>query len=255
MVEIDEIVVEVDACAAQEELEQIDSVLEQFRESGTVPTERIVAKRLTTRKEELTGLVLSRKYPILSPRFMTAANNVAKKGDDWIMPRFIPFNWTEPCFEVVMSGKENVTYEERHDCIKLDNNIPFILCEPLLKVLQQNFKRQKGWQRISKHGDIQNEWHCRPSCFGGQWATKFSAELATIVPAEAKERLEQAEKDRTFKSIHCIAEVEPSDWIATEMPIRKADPLIVGVLGGRVHLIAKFDPTPLENYVSKEFLK
>ncbi len=72
------------------------------------------------------------------------------------------------------------------------------------------------------------------------------SEFVGIIPTETKEKTLEAE--HYFDNINLVA--EEKHWQQFEI---KADPLVVGIKGGRSYLIDHFDCTPIENFVKSEF--
>lgn len=60
-------------------------------------------------------------------------------------------------------------------------------------------------------------------------------------------------KLRRFDSLAFVCEVDRWEIRNQELPRRDLDPILVGVKGGSLWVIASFDPTTLESYIASEF--
>ncbi len=79
----------------------------------------------------------------------------------------------------------------------------------------------------------------------------ISTTFNSAVPADVKSEIAKAYK--IFgKDLYFVAEIPQEKWKKDDVPL-DPDPLVVGVIDETAYLIAKFDATPVEDYVSREF--
>jgi hypothetical protein len=77
------------------------------------------------------------------------------------------------------------------------------------------------------------------------------AAFSGVIPAETKEKIRDATADQVFSDIRLLAETE---WSLDVHPNpRYADPIVVGLVNCEMWVIDVFDPTPLEDYIAREF--
>ncbi|MBN1645015.1 hypothetical protein JW851_03180 [Candidatus Woesearchaeota archaeon] len=79
---------------------------------------------------------------------------------------------------------------------------------------------------------------------------KFKCNIGDIIlHSETRKRIKLAESTFCRENLYMISEAKPSNLTVNP------DPLVVGVTIDQCFLIDKFDPTPIEDYVSREFVK
>lgn len=89
--------------------------------------------------------------------------------------------------------------------------------------------------------------------WGSSWLdVQHSTAFRGFVPAETKKKIKKARSLFSKKELWIIAERAEKDWKA--LP-ESGDPLVIGhlVKSGRSFLVDKFDTTPEEEYVVREF--
>ena len=75
-----------------------------------------------------------------------------------------------------------------------------------------------------------------------------------IVPEEIKVLIREEEDKKRFDRLAFVCDVDHWQVNVTQAPRREfLDPILVGEKAGTLWVIASFDPTPLEKYVSSEF--
>lgn len=88
---------------------------------------------------------------------------------------------------------------------------------------------------------------------------KFTSNFRGLIPKQTKEKIKEAKQifgyveertDRLY-NVFLIAEVKPEAW---KKKVIISDPLLVGKDNEKFFLVDKFNTTPLEDYVSREFI-
>ncbi len=84
-------------------------------------------------------------------------------------------------------------------------------------------------------------------------AVSIKSSFHGLIPEDSRQKIKQAQN--YFDNIYFVAETKPEEWTVSEhiIPRFLRDPLIVGVFDKNCFLIDKFETTPVEDYVSKEF--
>lgn len=92
---------------------------------------------------------------------------------------------------------------------------------------------------------------------------KLVTKLNCLVPTKTRNKINQfrrifSAKNKNLAGIYFIAERKPENWDITEKSLNiqpEKDPLVIGFVPNnpQAYLIDKFDATPLEDYVSREF--
>lgn len=95
-------------------------------------------------------------------------------------------------------------------------------------------KKLKRW--------VSSEW------FLGSQDVILKTNFNHTIPPKVREHIREIQKGKLFSRLLVIAEVD--EWGIEPRP---ADPLLVGESNGLFFLLDRFDTTPLESYVSKEF--
>lgn len=86
---------------------------------------------------------------------------------------------------------------------------------------------------------------------GYMFEYNMTATFSGLIPAETKEKIQEARKSNAFTQIRLLAE---TDWSIVQLPNPLyADPIVVGLIDDEMWVIDVFDPTPLEDYIAKEF--
>lgn len=82
-------------------------------------------------------------------------------------------------------------------------------------------------------------------------SVRMMARFSGVIPMETKEKIREARDSKSFSEIRLLAE---ADWAIDAYPDpRYADPIVVGMVNDEMWVIDVFDPTPLEDYIAKEF--
>lgn len=77
------------------------------------------------------------------------------------------------------------------------------------------------------------------------------AAFTGVIPADTKKKIREAQVSRAFDDIRLLAEAE---WAVQSTPSPLyADPIVVGLVEDEMWVIDVFDPTPLEEYIAREF--
>jgi hypothetical protein len=93
---------------------------------------------------------------------------------------------------------------------------------------------------LARFGSFHNVWH-----YG------LNATFSGVIPLETKEKIREAQRSQAFEDIRVLAE---ADWsLERYANPYYADPIVVGLVEGQMWVIDVFDPTPLEEYIAKEF--
>jgi len=85
-------------------------------------------------------------------------------------------------------------------------------------------------------------------------AIGFKSEMAdVIIPGPTRGKIREAQA--LFAPNHIFLVAETQNWGKADQEIEEMarDPLVIGIFANEAYYIDKFDPTPLENYVSREF--
>lgn len=89
----------------------------------------------------------------------------------------------------------------------------------------------------------------------------FEAKLQHIIPDEIMLLVDKHLEEKTFNSsLYIVADVQNQWTMESRQVVMNPDPLLVGVDRGALgkvyyYLVAKFDLTPAESYITKEFVK
>lgn len=82
-------------------------------------------------------------------------------------------------------------------------------------------------------------------------AFSIRAAFSGLIPAETKEKIREAQSSAVFSDIRLLAE---TSWKLQETPQPfYADPIVIGLVDAEMWVIDVFDPTPLEDYIAREF--
>jgi hypothetical protein len=109
---------------------------------------------------------------------------------------------------------------------------------------------RKAMSPLPEPLQVFKEW--RESSSGREVAR--TCRMSFVVPAEAKQAIADARKDFSKDELFFLAETTKDNWKVEITPTpMMLDPLVVAVREDEVYYITKFDPTPLEDYASKEF--
>jgi len=77
------------------------------------------------------------------------------------------------------------------------------------------------------------------------------AAFSGVIPAETKAKISDAKASMAFTDIRVLAE---ADWTVDVQPAPYyTDPIVVGLVEDQMWVIDVFDPTPLEDYIAREF--
>lgn len=88
--------------------------------------------------------------------------------------------------------------------------------------------------------------------YGFRSTHHLMATFSGVIPLETKEKIRDVQDRRIFSDIRLLAETE---WKLDIQPNPfYADPIVVGLVEDEMWVIDIFDPTPLEDYIAKEFV-
>lgn len=86
---------------------------------------------------------------------------------------------------------------------------------------------------------------------GIRHTVRLIAAFSGVIPLETKTKIREAQKSKIFSDIRVLAEAE---WAVDVVPAPfYADPIVVGLVEDEMWVIDIFDPTPLEDYIAREF--
>jgi len=77
-----------------------------------------------------------------------------------------------------------------------------------------------------------------------------TSQVSLVVPASAKQALEQAREHFYESQLFFVLEATPECWTAT---VEVVDPLLIGAKNHSLYLIDRFNTTTLEDYIAWEF--
>lgn len=84
---------------------------------------------------------------------------------------------------------------------------------------------------------------------------RLAACWSGVIPDDVDEAVDQAQKSGFFERVYLVPQI--ADWTVSARRIEprplKSDPFVIGLRRGNWYLIAKFDPTDLEEYISTHF--
>lgn len=80
-----------------------------------------------------------------------------------------------------------------------------------------------------------------------------TARMSFVVPPEAKAKIAEARQHFSKGELWFLSETVESNWKVDVTEIPMVDPLVIATRDGEVYYVTKFDPTPLEDYASREF--
>lgn len=191
------------------------------RDAKLLPVEQEVKNAIKRHISELACARLDAKYPRLNLGFLSFRNKRRQ-------PQFGVFSTQDPSTKVILDSDGRV-----------QNVLPF---NGIAKhYLPTAFKCDHGYRntalRTEFNGSIPDE--ARESIDEAREDFKYDSEYEYLI-----------DRERNVKSgIGIIAAVDR--WEEEKIPI--ADPLVVGIKGGRAWLICSFDLAPIEDYVLGTF--
>lgn len=223
-----------------EKITKIDRKLEELNEK-CFGSEILLKKQLIKQKALCT-------YPLISPEFLSLSNKKYLENTEtgfvgYIhVPRFGVYSLDNPTMKI------NFGYDSRTPFLFFEvekpNNLPKIIENELIKGNELFINNTiKYWQ-------TPKEIRSKYEKIGG---VSIKSSFHGFIPIDSKEKIKQAQ--RIFKDIYFVAETKPEEWTVTEHVIPRLirDPLVIGVLDKDCFLIDKFETTPFEGYISKEF--
>ncbi len=84
---------------------------------------------------------------------------------------------------------------------------------------------------------------------------RLAARWSGVIPDEVSAAIQEAEKTGLFEKIYLVPQI--MDWTVSARKVEprpaRSDPFVIGLHKGTWYLIAKFDPTDLENLVGTQF--
>ena len=199
------------------------SKISEIRKEGILYAERTPYDLLIKRSNQLPA---DEKYPQLDPSFLSMKNKIKHHDHTISVPRF-------SIYRVYKQPEFTITYASSNRTWFGPHKIPLIFRTYLSKAVEIPHDLQEWLGHQTTSLDIK-------SYFQG------------IVPVETKRKIKEARKVFGKRKLFFIAETRPESWDVKEIT---RDPLVVGVLEDKCYLVDKFDTTPLEEYVSKEFVR
>ena len=208
--------------------------ISEIRKEGILYAERMPYDLLIKRSNQLPA---DEKYPQLDPSFLSMSNEIKRDNHTLSVPKFSVYpiygrhgktSFTVGFHVPIYSGGEYHWHDFHID------DLLKIFTEHLYRAAQKSSSDYvQQLKKVNKMAEI-------TSHFQG------------IVPVETKQKIKEAKKIFGKRELFFIAETRPESWDVQEIT---KDPLVVGVLEDKCYLVDKFDTTPLEEYVSREFTR
>lgn len=219
-----------------------------------IPKTELVRK-LKKQKAEYT-------YPKIFPEFLMMHNNgefgmqigtylyriLKKEGIQIQVPKFGIYSLKDNEMKINFGFSSNFLG---------DYCLSYLVEKPNIPVkLQNKFAESSGL--FKNLGKLFSEWNVERKV-GKKWKRigklTLSSKLNALIPSEVKENIAKA-KEVFDNQIWFIAETKPEEWALGEYkpePKIVEDPLVIGHLSGDFYYIDKFNTTPMEDYVNREF--
>jgi hypothetical protein len=132
----------------------------------------------------------------------------------------------------------------------------FGLTQPWLR-LSSTFNGTANWTpKLSPHiskmyGDVASALSELDNSTTHHMSHHISASFSGVVPTETRQKIFAAQTSKAFTDVRILAE---TSWTLEATPVPfYADPIVVGLVDDEMWVIDIFDPTPLEDYIAREF--
>lgn len=196
---------------------------------------------------------LESRYARLDTSFLSMRNTLDYEGEKMIVPRFTVHPYKD-------SGNVRAFVDFKIDYFDSDrgvsvsfnspNGLPEIFEKGLLKTVEgfseaEFFEARRSYQLSldkklrKKYGNMLVPGH----------VSRLTAGFLGLMPVEVKKQIDEA-KPFFDTELYLIKETNPDEWNASVVSI---DPLVVGLFNEQAYLITRFDTTPIEEYVAREF--
>jgi hypothetical protein len=158
------------------------------------------------------------KYPRIHLDFLSQYYYIKGKPKDKVLPKFAV-----------------------HQFFNQDDYVGFGEC--VVSTFRESFLYNRGYLNLT----IPVKFKSRKEKWASVDTPRLKAPFIGVIPQAIKARIQKAAPE--FEKILLIREAGRDEW----QPVPVNDPLIVGRSKDRYYLIAKFDCTSAEEYVSREF--
>jgi hypothetical protein len=244
---------DMDYSQRENAVRNLDATIEKVRERG-LPVERGALERFESER-------IPMRYPELNTSFLEMSNKVEVENGEIRVPRFgvFPYNGSDfgVGFEIRVSEDGNHTiYSAIYFSEDSDNKD--IVPEVFRNDIRDSFRLGEGTEYNTKerfksiwlkHENV-NPKRAINYILPEKKAFQFTVGFNSHLPDETYNHVCAAAKLFERENVYFIAEVKPEEWGHHIVP----DPLVVGVHNDKAYLIDKFDPTPLEELISQEFV-
>jgi hypothetical protein len=237
---------------ATKDIKEIDRLISEIKSSGNILKSEEKSLNLLCQQRALLT------YPELNLEFLGMSNIKEFKDNRYPdtkqgiqMPKFSVYPLYGENKFYIDFRLENLgdVFSRPKGLVSMSVKSPF--AEKILKSLEFSKYPSAGKGYGRDAFDIPRELAKKYNRCLGYGNTRLESQINLIIPKETKERVRDA-KNIFDKNMCIISETKPEDWGISKIIY---DPLIVGTLNNKCFLIDKFNSTPLENYVEKEWLK
>jgi|SRR3989344_526002 len=250
--ELEDYVTEVDGLredkAKAQKVAELDKIISEMLESA-LPVERLPLLRLEQQRIAL-------EYPLLDLSFLSMSNDVQINGKSTPLPRFgiyRYFQFTSRPFNPNPNPNRFSIYYRLSSSAVVEFGMGN---EPVSDFIVKSFIGAvfPGEQIVGKDCEGRHVVSLPREKFGEYQHLhnmQVYSEFNGLIPLETKQKVERS-KILFGNEVYIIGEIKPEDWNVQVMP---KDPLIIGIKEhDKVYLVDHFNTTPLENYVSQEFI-
>ncbi len=245
----------VEQAEAEQRRLSLREKIKQIKRSGKLAVEAMPLQMLETRVRQAPVDAL---YPQLDPSFLSMSHQTHFRGYPVDVPKFSVYHIYpgENHFQIKM-GRWGDFFRLWTDLGRgyQDKNKPSVLVGPLRAstiIDKEALKTGNGTYDFEPQSDftkwLKEKWLKEK----GYPEVEFTSMMNGIVPPKTKEKIKQAKRIFGKRGLFFIAETKPEAWNVREFT---KDPLVAGVLEDKCYLIDKFDTTPLEEYVTREFTR
>lgn len=241
---------EVDA----ERLQRLNAKLEELAKGGFV-VEELPRAQLAHQAAVYT-------YPKLSMDFLSHANEKEWKNryNGWVgkiqVPRFGVFRLNSPRMTIEFAYN-GWTYGFSFR-VTQPVNFPEVMEKPLVRStevfrdIDENDIVRLGNGRYGAHSFLVPRTIEKKYKQALKEGIEISSTFHGLIPTETRGKIKEAQ--RLFgNEIYLVAETAPEEWNVRRAPRIVKDPILVGVAKNEAFYLDRFDTTPMEEYVAKEF--